>query len=195
MAMNRNQQNAVYLQSGDPETEARPSVGNYGGGLLNQPDPYIGGQLGNLLTVADPGDSKKSKQYRLVKNDSVMDVLPSEGAVMYWRDRATYLVTTDVSVAGRGNVAGVARCVSAVGDIICVQRRGDATVLIQGGPTAAPTAAGLNVIPSATDAVADVLAAGSAATYPKLGQSVSVASGSPSRFTAALAVEDGMAEG
>jgi hypothetical protein len=188
--MNRNQQNTVYLQSGDPETEARPASGQYGAGFT-QTDPYIG-QLGSLLTVKDPADGT-SKQYRLVQNDSVMGTLPSEGAVAWWKDRAAYLVTTDGDAVGRGNIAGIYRRVSAVNDLICIQRRGKSTVQIQ---TGTPTAAGLHVIPSATDAKADVAAAGTAPAYPLLGISVSVQDGgTPDKFTAQLDVEDGMAEG
>lgn len=179
--MNRNQQNAVYLQSGDPETENR------------LPDGYSGGQLGNLLTVEDPSDGDVSKQYRLVQADSVMDVPPTAGAVALWKDRATYLVTTDVSAAGRGNPAGIFRTAVDLGNICCIQRRGKGTVQEVGGVTSAPDTTGKFVIPSATDAKADVLAAGSAATYPKLGQAVSATAGG--LFTAQLNVEDGMAEG
>lgn len=182
MAPNRNQQNIVFLQSGDPETEARTAAG----------DSYIA-EKGNLLTVVDPADST-SKQYRLVETDSVLDVAPAEGAVAYWKDRANYVVTTDVSVAGRGNVAGIFRRAVAVGELCCIQRRGNATVLAEDSPTAAPTAAGLIVIPGSNDGRADVLAAGSAATYPKIGVSTGTEDAA-GLFTAALEVEDGMAEG
>lgn len=189
--MNRNQQNTVFLQSGDPETEHRPASGQYGAGIT-QSDPYIG-QLGNLLTVSDPNDGGVSKQYRLVQTDSTLSVLPSAGAVAWWKDRAKYLVTTDVTTAGRGNIAGVFRCTSAVDALVCIQRRGKSTVQVQ---TGTPDATGLHVIPSATAAKADVAAAGTAPAYPLLGISVSVADGgTPNRFTAQLDVEDGMAEG
>lgn len=170
-------QQPVYLQSGDPETEHR------------LPDGYSGGQLGSRLVVKDDGDAAKAKGYQLVQNDSVMDVLPAEGSVAWWRDRAKYLVTTDVSLAGRGNVAGIYRCVSAVGEIICIGREGVQTVRILNSPTAAPDATGLIVIPSATDGQADCLAAGSAATYPPIGVSVGVQDGTT--FLADVALDLG----
>lgn len=181
--MNRNQQNVVYLQSGDPETE------------LRVPDGYSGGQLGSLLTVADPNDYGNTKQYRLVQADSIMDVLPSEGAVAYWLDRQAFLVTTDVS-AGRGNPAGIFRRAATAaellaGAVMCVQRRGKGTVQPSG--TGTPSTVGLFIVPSATDAVADTLTAGTAPTYPKLG--VAVSATAAGLFTAQLDVDDGMAEG
>jgi hypothetical protein len=164
-------QPTVYLASGSPEDENR------------LPDGYSGGQLGSRFTVIDKADSNKAKGYQLVKADSVMDVEPSEGAVAYWLEASGYLVTTDVSAAGRGNVAGVFRNAVTLGNICCIQQQGSSTVQVQ---TGTPSAAGLEVIPSATDAKADVMTAGTAATYPIMGLSRSTASGSPSVFTADL---------
>lgn len=189
MPTNRVRQDTLYLQSGSPETEARPASGQYGAGIT-QADPYIG-QLGQTLDWNDPTDGNVPKNYRLVQNDSTLSTLPSEGAVAWWKDRARYLVTTDVTAAGRGNIAGVYRRTSAVDELVCIQRRGKSTVQVQ---TGTPSTAGLHVIPSATAGKADVAAAGTAPAYPLLGVSVSAASGSPSMFTAQLDVEDGMAD-
>jgi hypothetical protein len=52
-----------------------------------------------------------------------------------------------------------------------VQFGGPANVKFVDAPTASPTVAGLIVIPSSTAGKADCLAAGTAATYPKLGVS------------------------
>lgn len=156
-------QDALYLQSGSPETEHRVA------------DGYSGGQLGSVIIVKDKADASKAKGYQLVQNDSAMDVLPYAGAVAWWRNATGYVVTTDVSVAGRGNVAGSFRCVSAVNEIVCVQQKGPGTVDFSAGT---PSAAGLIVIPTATDATAEALAAGTAATYPPIGVTVGVVSGS-----------------
>ena len=156
-------QPTLFLQSGSPETEARVA------------DSYSGGQLGSQIFVRDGADAGKAKGYQMVQNDSVMDVLPYAGAVAWWVNVTGYRVTTDVSVAGRGNRAGIYRCVSALDDIVCVQQDGPSTVNFIDSPTAAPSTAGLIVIPSDTDAKADCLAAGTAASYPPLGVSIGTA--------------------
>jgi hypothetical protein len=56
-----------------------------------------------------------------------------------------------------------------------VQQGGKCSVQFIDSPTAAPTTAGLIVIPSDTSAKADCLAAGSSATYPALGTSAGTA--------------------
>lgn len=177
---NRKEQ-AVFLQSGDPTLERR------------DPDSYSGGQLGQRFSVPDVHTSwldfadrgALAADWQLVKTDSVMDVLPYDGAVAFWLDRAAYLVTTDVSAAGRGNIAGIFRDSSAPQDptthniglsqIVCIQKKGVPAVNYVDSPTSAPLAAGNFVIPSATDAKADALAAGTAATYPPLGKAASTA--------------------
>jgi hypothetical protein len=60
------------------------------------------------------------------------------------------------------------------GNYGCIQTGGPATVKFIDAVTAAPTVAGLFVIPSATNAKADCLAAASAPTYPPLGVSAGV---------------------
>jgi hypothetical protein len=179
---NNNQQQAVYLQSGLPTTENRP------------PDGYSGGQLGSRFTLAvqDGGNpTNKAQEWQMVVNDSIMDVEPSPGAVAWWIDRDAYRVTTDVSAAGRGNIAGVYPMASDLGNVCCIQKKGPTTsagVQIGAGT---PSAAGLFLIPHSTDAKAEALAAGTAPTYPVLGKTTSVASGSPSACQADLNVDDG----
>jgi len=161
-------QPAIYLQSGSPATENRPA------------DGYSGGELGSRFTMVDKADSDRAKGWQLVQLDSTMDVAPSAGAVAYWRNRTGYIVTTDVSVAGRGNPAGVFPNAPTYDYICCVQQQGRALVQLQTSPTAVPDDTGKIVIPSATDAKADVLAAGTAASYPALGVSVGASvSGQP----------------
>lgn len=183
MPNNINQQ-TVYLQSGQPQSENRP------------PDGYSGGQIGSYFVIApEPGGDPENNQalgWRLVQADSVMDVAPTRGAVAWWLNRSKFLVTTDVSAAGRGNVAGVFQGSVDLGNICCVQQEGLAQVQPEGSPTAAPTTAGLIVIPGANDAKADVLAAGSAATYPPLGVSAGATSSvETGLFPAILRVNSG----
>lgn len=165
---NSNQQDAVYLQSGAAKDENR------------LPDSYSGGQIGSRFTVApEPGGdpvNNLGQEWQLVQADSVMDVEPTRGAVAYWLSRTKFLVTTDVSLAGRGNVAGVFGGTVTLGNICCIQREGVAQVQPEGSPTAQPTTAGLIVIPGSSDAKANILAAGTAATYPQLGVSAGATS-------------------
>lgn len=155
---NNNFQQTPYLQSGSALTENR------------LPDSYSGGQLGSRFTFKDGADSGIAKRFQLIQADSVMDVVPYAGAVAYWLLNTGYLVTTDVSVAGRGNVAGVFVNALTLGNVGCIQIAGKGPVDID---TGTPLASGLNVSPSAADGKATVSAAGTAAPYPPIGRSVS----------------------
>lgn len=171
MPNNQNQQ-AVFLQSGDPLTENRPA------------DSYSGGQLGMRFTVIDnTANPPQAKRFQLVQMDSVVDVAASQGAVAWWRNATGYVVTTDVSVAGRGNVAGVfgglidagvATGSGTLGNIGCIQIGGPAPVQFSSGT---PLNTGLFVQPTATDAKAEAVAAGTEADYPPMGVTVSASSG------------------
>lgn len=158
-------QNAVYIQSGSPETENRA-----------QSTGYLG-QIGSRLTVKDPPGGAESAQvartYQQIIVDSALDVAVTEGATLYWRRATGYVVTTDVSVAGRGNVAGVARCAIDVDNIGFIQLEGPCdSINLQ---TGTPSDQGQEIIPSATDGKADVMTAGTAATYPVMGRTTSTA--------------------
>lgn len=155
----------LYLQSGDPESENVTSLA-------------YPGMLGGRITIKQPGppgspgaEDYRFKTYQLIQTDSTMSVAPFRGAVAWWSDKTKYLVTTSPTALGRGRVAGVFQNAIAVGNFGCIQTQGPATVKFVDAPTAAPTAAGLIVIPSATAGKADCLAAASAATYPALGVS------------------------
>lgn len=151
-----------YLQSGLPQSENRP------------PDGYSGGQLGYRFNFVDPTDGV-AKRYQLIQADSVMPVVPAAGLVAHWLANTGYIVTTDVSVAGRGNRAGVLLNALTLGNIGCIQIGGkhDAVKFAAG----TPDATGLIVIPTATDGEAQALAAGTAASYPPLGRTVGTATG------------------
>jgi hypothetical protein len=157
----------VFLASGDPENENNVTLA-------------YPGQLGMRFTVIQPTRSApgatagRSKTYQIVKTDSTMTVAPFSGAVAWWSDKTGYVTTTTVTTLGRGRIAGVYRNAATPGNYTCIQTEGPGIVKFVDAPTANPTAAGLFVIPSATNAKADCLAAGSAATYPPLGQSSGV---------------------
>jgi hypothetical protein len=139
--------------------------------------PYPG-MLGTRHQVKQPGppgtpgaEDYRDKAYQLVQVDSTATTAPYRGAVAWWSDKSKYLVTTVVTTLGRGRVAGVFQNAIGLGNYGYIQIKGPATVKFTDSVTATPTAAGLFVIPSATDGKADCLAAGSAATYPPLGVS------------------------
>lgn len=153
------EQNAVFLQSGDPETENVSS--------LSYP-----GQLGVRFTVVQPSRSPagveagRSKRYQLVKTDSSMTVAPFPGAVAWWADKAQYMVTTNAT--NRNRIAGVFQNAVTPGNFGCVQIGGPGTTKFNDNQMAS-VAVGVAAIPSATNAKADVVAVGTAPTHTPLG--------------------------
>lgn len=164
---NRFEQPAVYLQSGDPEQESTPSL--FAPGLLGARFTVVQPSRGGATTI----DPQRSKRYQLVKTDSAMTVAPFTGAVAWWGDQSQYVVTTtSPSVAqGRNRVAGrFCRSWNAPGDYMCVQIGGPGIVKLIDGVTQANVVAGAYIIPSSTNAKADVVAASTAPTQTPLGQ-------------------------
>ena len=160
----------VYIPGGNPET-------------MNEASLLYPGQLGIRFQYINPprtvpsGDTVEDgtpKGFQLVHTDSTMTVTPFDGATAWWANQQQYRVTTTVTTLGRGRVAGVFKTAVTPGNYCCVQQKGKSQVKFVDAPVAAPTAAGLLVIPSATNAKADCLAAGSAATYPIMGRSAGV---------------------
>jgi|SRR5262245_30553027 len=156
------EQNAVYLQSGDPEAENTPT--------LLEP-----GLLGSRFTVMNPprttgtaqSAQSTSKRYQLVKTDSTMTTGPYPGAAAYWSDKSTYLVTT---VATNLNaVAGVFRTVVTPGNYCCVQVTGRCMTKVIDASVGA-CAVGDSVIGSATTGKTDRVAAGTAPTNVPFGR-------------------------
>jgi hypothetical protein len=145
----------IYLPNGgDPEQVNLSS--------LQQP-----GMLGGRFYV--PSALKGNKEYQLVQVDSTITTLPYNGAIAIWSDKNAFKVTT--AVTNRGQVAGVFTFAAGAGNYTCIQLEGrHDSVKIVDSPTAQPDATGKFVIPSATAGKADVLAAGSAATYPPIGR-------------------------
>jgi hypothetical protein len=160
----------AFIRGGNPET-------------MNESSLLYPGQLGIRFEViqparsapADASDVGAPKGFQLVHTDSSMTTNPYDGAVAWWANQALYRVTTNPATLGRGRVAGVFKTAVTPGYYCCIQIKGRCDrVKFVDAPTAAPTAAGLNVIPSATAGKADCLGAGTAATYPPLGQSAGV---------------------
>lgn len=172
-------QRPTFLQAldGDPRSENRENVAGLYPGQIGQQFPW--------RNPADPDGNQLGFQVAVL--DSAVDVAVAAGQPAYWRNSTGYVVTNDVSVAGRGNLAGVFGGAVTVDYICCIQQKGPASVQLQTAPTSTPDNTGKIVIPSATDGKVDVLAAGSAATYPPLGVSIGFASGG--LFTADLNIE------
>jgi hypothetical protein len=162
MPENRKRDQIQWVSTGDPST-------------VDDSRLLYPGQLGGIFT------DKNGGEWQYVQGDSTMSVAPFPGATLWWADRTNFKVTTSPTTLGRGRVAGVipvfqqdgaTRVASkSVGGYFFVQKGGVAKIKFVDAPTAQPTAAGLIVIPSATAGKADCLAAGSAATYPKIGAS------------------------
>ncbi len=182
----------VFLPEGDPEQVSLP-VADY---------PYPG-MIGAKFTVQQPGprgtpgtagtvtEEFHEKTYQLVRTDSSMSVAPYKGAVAWWQNTGLYRTTTDPTALGRGRIAGIyQRSWRAAGDLMCVQKEGPATVKFVDAPTQDPTIAGLHVIPSATAAKADCLAAGTAPTYPLLGLSASAINAGDQTAVVQLSVDE-----
>jgi hypothetical protein len=159
-------QNAVYLQSGDPEAENAASL-------------LYPGQLGTRFTVIEPTRSLPSKtsgagrpkRYQLVQTDSSMTVAPYRSAVAWWSDQSKYLVTTNspTTTQTRSRVAGVFVNAITPGNYGCVLITGLGLVKLIDGVNQANVVAGAFVIPSSTNGKADVVGSGSAPTLVSLG--------------------------
>lgn len=155
---------ATYIPSGNPET-------------MNEPTLDKGGQLGVRFSFVFPARSAPNpltgagtpKGYKIVKTDSSMSVAPYDGAVAWFANQATYLVTTTVTALGRGRVAGIFHTNVTPGNFCCIQTKGLSKVKLTDA-SADATAAGLFVQPSATNGKAEVLAAGSENDYPLIGR-------------------------
>jgi hypothetical protein len=163
---NRWEMPPVYLQSGDPETESTATL-------------HAPGLLGARFTIIQPtrgtpgAENYRSKRYQLIKTDSTMAVSPYRGAVAWWSDQANYVVTTtSPGVAqGRNRLAGVfCRTWDHSGDYMCVQVQGPALTKLIDAANNANVVVGAYIIPSATNAKADVVAAATAPTQQALGQ-------------------------
>jgi hypothetical protein len=162
---NRWEQPAIYLQSGDPEQENTPTL-------------HAPGLLGARFTVIQPGrgtpgaEDVRSKRYQLIKTDSTMSVAPFKGAVGWWADQANYVVTTTspTTAQTRNRVAGVFQNFIQPGNFGCVQIGGPGTTKLIDAATSSNVVEGAFIIPSATNAKADVVAAATAPTLQPLGQ-------------------------
>lgn len=160
----RNQ--TLYVGStGDPESYAADA------------HPYLG-QLGQKMTIINPprsapGSSStedgRSRTYQLVQGDSTMTTAPFPGAVMWWKDKSKYQVSTLPTATSRGNIAGVCKASPGKGQTFYIQTEGPCLPVKVIDASALAVAVGESCIPSSTAGKADRVAAGTAPTYPTLG--------------------------
>ena len=170
---NREFQNALYLPDGFATHQDF--------------DSYSPGQVGSVFTIKDTDGLAKRGQ--VVKMDSIATVAPADGTLAYWVNRTSYLVSADLTASGRGNRAGVFRAAALVNELCVVQQGGKCSVWGIDSPTAAFSAAGLIVVPSATAGRADCLAAGTAATYPAIGTSAGTQDATTKKADVSLDIE------
>jgi hypothetical protein len=118
------EQNAVYLQSGDPTTEDAAT--------LMEP-----GLLGARFTMqhptgrGTPGVPPRTKRFQYVRSDPGMATNVALGSPAYWQDKSQYLVTT--SPAALNQVAGVfSNATGSKGTYQCIQVGGPCPIKLSG---------------------------------------------------------------
>lgn len=155
-------QNPYMPNGGNPE-ETNIPIANF----------RYAGQIGTIHTALykDADGVSRTKTFMLVKTNATLAVAPFNGCPAYWSNQDDNEVSTALV---RGRPAGVFINVPGVSSVCFIQILGrHPNVRIKGVPTATPTNAGLFVIPDSAAGACDCLAAGTAATYPPLGLSVS----------------------
>jgi hypothetical protein len=154
------EQNAVYLQSGDPTKEDSPTL-------------MAPGTLGARFTIQHPTGRNtpavppRTKRFQLVRSDPAMATNVALGSPAYWLDKSQYLVTTNP--AALNQLAGVFSNPTATkGNYTCIQVGGPAPVKLSGANVTA-AASGDNVIGGAVG-LGVLVASGTALTNQSLGR-------------------------
>lgn len=157
----------VFVTTGNPDTvnDAVASVTSVG----SQYD--LAGQLGAVLRTSDG-----QREYVYVTLDSG-GITPAANQIVFWKDRSAWTVTNKLGDSKENEVCGVIRNAATLGNRIFMLRRGRAIAVKFGG--AAPAASGDSIVPKAGSAVADtdITAAGTAATYVRVGVATAASSG------------------
>jgi hypothetical protein len=137
------EQNAVFLQSGDPLTENAPT--------LMEP-----GTLGARFTMqyptsrATPATPPRTRRFQLVQVDAAAAVAPKAGQPVYWSDRANYKVTTAGGTL-LNQVAGVINNLATRGNYVCIQIGGPCMTRLADASVTAAVAGADVVVGGATD--------------------------------------------
>src|SRR5262252_3802408 len=137
------EQNAVYLQSGDPNNEDAAA--------LMEP-----GTLGARFTMqyptsrATPATPPRTRRYQLVRVDPAAAAAPKSGQPVYWSDRSKYLVTTAGGTT-LNQVAGVINNAATRGNYTCIQIGGPCLVRASDANVTAAVAGADVLVGGATD--------------------------------------------
>jgi hypothetical protein len=182
-------QQGAWFSTGDPETSFDLTL--YAPGMLGVHAQYIE-PFKSAASSSYPGTSPnwpdnpagygtdgRAKRYQYVNVDSGSSVTPTPGGIAFWKKKEIYQVTGDYTQLGRGRIAGrFPGRTSTSGTIPLgyygwIQTQGPGMVRFQTSVTQSNvTAVGNFVIPYTTG-TADVMAAGSAPTYPVIGYTAS----------------------
>jgi hypothetical protein len=147
------EQNAVYIQSGNPYTEDAP-VDNYPG------------TLGARFTMMHPvsrasgAPAPRAKRFQRVIVDAAAAAAPKVGQPVYWSDRAAYKVTTAGGTT-LNQLAGVINNAATRGNVTIIQTGGPCMVRASDANVAAAVAGADTLVGGAAD-LAVLVAAGTA---------------------------------
>jgi hypothetical protein len=153
------EQNAIYLQSGNPLTEDAASN-------------LYPGQLGARFTMTHPArgtasSPSRTKRFQYVQVDSAAAAAPKANQPVYWVDRANYKVTTAGGTT-LNQIAGVINNAATRGNFTCIQQGGPCYVRASDANVTAAVAGADMLVGGATD-LAVLVAAGTAPGTTPLG--------------------------
>lgn len=135
-------------------------------------------QYPGMLGVVAPTKCRDGvdRDLQIVQADSILGTALTAAQVVWWKDRSANLVTNDPTGI-RGQVAGVVG-ENVDGDIpvssyiAIVKKAATHGVKLKDSPASAADITGKFVIPDTAAGRADVLAAGTAASYPPIGRAI-----------------------
>jgi hypothetical protein len=154
------EQNAVYIQSGDPLAENAATLMEPGtlGARFTQQYPQ---------SRATPATPPRTRRFQIVQVDAAAAAAPKAGQPVYWSDRGTYKVTT-AGGALLNQLAGVINNVATRGNYTCIQLGGPCLVRASDANVTAAVAGADMLVGGATD-LAVLVAAGTAPSTAALG--------------------------
>jgi len=155
---NANRSQTAYVPTGNPDT-------------VNASTLYAGGELGAAYDWRD-------RTYQIVKLDSgatsTAQLAPAANQLLFWKDKAAYLVTNDYRFSQGGstassyanNVAGILRNAATAGNYIHILVRGR-NIAVKAATGAVATRLRCNISTPVADAYGETV--GTAPVYQELG--------------------------